>query len=115
VWSSIESARLERTFDALEARNEPLDVATFEPKPTTDEQRQASHYCKQAAGLVAELIPRSLSDAGKVIEEYCGTSDPVIRRERATSLESLEGQYQRALDLLDRASSLDRNGWDGGG
>ena len=112
VWSSIESARLERTFDALEARNEPLDIATFDSKPTTDEQRQASHYYKQAASLVAELKPRSLTEAGKVIEEYCGTSDPVMRRERATSLESLEGQYRGALDLLDRASSLDANGWD---
>lgn len=112
VWSSIESARLERTFDALEARHEPLDVATFDPQPTTDEQRQASHYYKQAIGLVAELRPRWLTEAGKVIEEYCGTSDPVIRRGRATSLESLQDRYQPALDFLDRASSLDANGWD---
>jgi len=112
VWSSIESARLERTFDALEARNEPLDIAAFDPKPANDEQRQASHHYKQAAGLVAELRPRSLTEAGKEIEEYCGTSDPVIRRGRATSLASLEAQYRRALELLDRASSLDANGWD---
>ena len=42
-------------FDALEARNEPLDLAAFDPKPATDEQRQASHYYKQAVSLLVEL------------------------------------------------------------
>jgi hypothetical protein len=112
AWSAIEAARLDRTFDALEARQEPLDFAAFDPKPTTDEQRQASHYYKQAAGFVADLRPRWLTETGRLIEDYCGASDPVTRQGRKASLESFEDRYRRALELLDRATALDANGWD---
>jgi hypothetical protein len=112
AWSAIESARLERIFDALEARREPLDFAAFDPKPANDEQRQASHYYKQAAGLVADLRPRWLTETGRLIEDFCGTSDPVTRKGREASLKSFEDRYRRALDLLDRATALDANGWD---
>lgn len=112
AWSSIEAARLDRAFDALEARGEPLDPAELEPKPTTDEQRQASHYYKQAASLVADLRPRWLTETGRIIEDFCTTSDPVTRQGRDASLKSLEDRYRRALELLDRASALDANGWD---
>ena len=112
AWSSIEAARLDHAFDALEARGEPLDPAALQPTPTTDEQRQASHYYKQASSLVADLVPRWLTESGRIIEDYCTTSDPVTRRGREASLKSLEDRYRQALDLLDRATALDANGWD---
>jgi hypothetical protein len=112
AWSSIESARLDRMLDALETRREPLDPAEFDRKPTTADERQASHLYKQAAGAMADLRPRWLTEAGKLIEEYCGASDPVTRQGRAASLESLENRYKPALELLDRAAALDADGWD---
>src|SRR6476659_6758709 len=112
AWSAVESARLDRAFDTLEARGEPLDVADLQPKPATDEQRQASHYYKQATSLVADLRPRWLTETGRIIEDFCTTSDPVTRQGREASLRSLEDRYRRALELLDRATALDANGWD---
>ena len=112
AWSAIESARLDRTLDALESRHEALDVAGFDPKPTTDEQRQASHYYKQASMLMADLRPRWLTETARLIEDFCGTSDPVTRTGRQASLRSLEDRYRPALDLLDKATALDANGWD---
>jgi hypothetical protein len=112
AWSSIEASRLDRAFDDLQARHEPLDLAEFDPKPVTDEQRQASHYYKQASALVADLGPRWLTETARLIEDFCRTPDPVTRTGREASLESLEDRYKPALDLLDRATLLDANGWD---
>ena len=112
AWSSIEAVRLDHALDALEARGEPLDPAELQPKPTSDEQRQASHYYRQAANLVADLLPRWLNEAGRIIEDFCTTADPVTRQGREASLKSLEDRYRQALDRLDRATALDANGWD---
>lgn len=112
TWSSIERTRLDRALDALEARHEPLDIAQFDPIPKTDEQRQASHYYRQASALLADLRPRWLTETARVIEDFCGTSDPVTRTGREASLRSLENRYEPALDLLDRATALDADGWD---
>src|SRR5258706_12692560 len=54
AWSRIETARLEHALDALEARSEPLDIAEFETKPKTAEEREASHVYGQAAKLVGD-------------------------------------------------------------
>ena len=112
AWSSVESSRLDRAFDALEARHEPLDVAAFDPKPVSAEERQASHYYKQATNLIADLRPRWLTETSKLIEDFCTTSDPATRQARETSLKSLEDHYTRAFDALDRATALQANGWD---
>lgn len=112
AWSSIEAARLDRVFDALETRNEPLDIADFSPKAATTEQRQASHYYAQAGRLVGDLMPQSLTATGRAIGELCASADPVIRKERAASLKAFEDRYTQALELLDRAAALDANGWD---
>src|SRR5689334_14005631 len=52
TWGWIEARRLDRTLDALEARHEPLDIDDFDVKPTTAEQREASHLYAQAGKLV---------------------------------------------------------------
>ena len=90
AWSAVEAKRLDRAFAALEARNEPLDIAAFDPTPSTDEQKQASHDYAQASKLVADVMPRWVSAAGKMIEEFCGSADPVTHQGRAASLKSLE-------------------------
>src|SRR4051812_34697673 len=55
VWGWIEAARLNRVLDALEARHEPLDIDEFNVKPTTPEQREASHLYAHARKLAADL------------------------------------------------------------
>ena len=48
AWSAVESARLDRAFDTLEARGEPLDVAAL-PRPTaTPAARASSRTCARA-------------------------------------------------------------------
>ena len=51
VWGWIESVRLDRTLEALEARHEPLDLGEFAVKPTTDAQKEASHPTPLPASL----------------------------------------------------------------
>src|SRR5690349_7249975 len=62
VWGWVEDARLDRTLDALETRHEPLDIAAFDPKPTTAEQRQASHVYAQA-GKLTDNSPITMEQA----------------------------------------------------
>ncbi len=112
AWSAVEARRLDRALDALEARHEPLDLVHFDPQPATDEQRQASHFYKQAIAQLTDLRPRWLTELGKVIQDYCGTSDPATRTGREASLKSFEDRYRPALELLDTATQLDANGWD---
>jgi len=111
AWSAIEAARLDRVFDALEARREPLDVAEFERKPATDEQRQASHLYAEAGKLVDDVSLNAFTALGKTIEHVC---DPAAEDTQADflTLEDVEHRYARALELLDRAAELDASGWD---
>jgi hypothetical protein len=113
TWSAIEGARLDRALDALAARDEPLDIAEFDPKPVTADQKQASHYYAQAQKLVEDVLPPAFAQAtGRTIERLCDRP-PAADRERAIAdLKSVESRYLRALELLDQAASLDAAGWD---
>ncbi len=85
MWGWIESARLDRALDALEARKEPLDVAQFYPKPTTPEQKEASHLYAEAGKLVGDR-PVAALDAARVsrlIEELCTAPAGAPGRTRA--------------------------------
>src|SRR6185436_18646621 len=70
VWGWIEAARLDRTLDALEARNEPLDITGFDGKPATPEQREASHLYAQAGKLVDDrpITAEKAATLSKTIE-----------------------------------------------
>ena len=115
VWGWIEAARLDRALDALEARNERLDIADFEVKPATPEQREASHLYAQAGRLVDDRpITSGRAEAlSKTIETVCAPdTDSAVRRQQARVLQEFEDSYQPVFDLLERASQLDAMGWD---
>jgi hypothetical protein len=112
VWTQIEAARVDRAFDALEARKEPLDPAEFDLKPATNEQREASHLYAEATKLVGEGMPTQATTLGKAIEELCAFPPAAGRRPETAALVAFEDRYKPALDLLDRAGHLDASGWD---
>ncbi len=113
IWSKVEAARLNRVLDALEARNEPLDVDKLDPRPETDEQRQASHLYAQAGKLVGETAGSRLTPVGLTIEELCALPPGDRgRAERIAALHKIEATHAEVLNLLDRASALDAAGWD---
>jgi hypothetical protein len=113
IWSEVEASRLIRALDALEARQEPLDVDKLDPRPATDEQRQASHLYAQAGKLVGEMAGARLVPVGKTVEELCELppGDPG-RAERIAALRKVEAPYVEVLNHLDRAALLDAAGWD---
>jgi hypothetical protein len=113
IWSEVEASRLNRALDVLEARHEPLDVDKLDPRPATDEQRQASHLYAQAGKLAGEAAGTRLAPSGKTIEELCALppGDPG-RAERVAALRKVEAAYAEVLNLLDRAAVLDAAGWD---
>lgn len=113
AWSAIEAARLDRALDALEARDEPLDVAEFDPKPVTADQKQASHDYAQAQRLVEDGLPPAFAQTtARTIERLCDRLAAADRERAIADLKSLEHRYARALELLDQAASLDAAGWD---
>jgi len=113
IWGRVEAARLNRALDALEARHEPLDVDKLDPRPSTEEQRQASHLYAQAGRLVGEAAGSRLTPVGKTIEELCELPPGDRgRAERIAALRKIEATYAEVLNLLDRASALDAAGWD---
>ena len=115
LWGWIEAARLDRALDALEARNQPLNIADFDVKPATPEQREASHLYAQAGKLVDDR-PISMEKAAalsKAIEAACSQDvEPAARSQQARVLRQFEDSYQPVFDLLERASQLDAAGWD---
>ena len=113
IWNQVEAARLNRVLDTLEASHEPLDVDKLDPRPSTDEQRQASHLYAQAGKLVGETTRSPLAPSGKTIEELCALPPGAPgRAERIAALRQIEATYAEVLTLLDRASALDAAGWD---
>ncbi len=117
VWGWVEGARLDRALDALEARNEPLDPAGFDPKPTTPEQREASHLYAQAGKLVDDrpITMEQAAALSKTIETVCSPrAETAVRTAQARPLLEFEQSYGAVFDLLERASQLDANGWDDG-
>ena len=114
TWGWIEAARLNRTLDALDARHEPLDPTEFEARPTTEEQRQASHLYAQAGRLSDErpIMPQQAAALAHTIEMLCAPdADPLARSAQSRLLLDFEQNYAPALDLLERASQLDAKGW----
>src|SRR5688572_26000719 len=71
IWSRVEASRLNQALDALEARREPLDVNALDQRPSTAQQREASHLYAQAGKLVGDLSGRRLAAARTTIEEVC--------------------------------------------
>ena len=116
AWSRIESARLDRALDALEAREERLDIAEFEPKPATGEQREASHAYAQAMKALGDqpMTSSQTVAATKAIEQLCTSPGDSSRSEQVRVLRALEDSFAPAFDALDRATRLDAAGWDEG-
>ena len=115
VWGWIEATRLDRALDALEARKEPLDIATFSVTPATEEQREASHLYAQAGKLVdnRRISTEQAARLSKSIEGVCSHDvEPSVRSQQARVLLEFEDSYQPVFDLLERASQLDALGWD---
>src|SRR4051812_4504601 len=115
VWGWIEAARLDRVLDALEARHEPLDIAEFNVRPTTPEQREASHLYAQAGKLVDDrsISMQHAAALSKTIETVCSPEvESSVRIAQARVLLDFEESYQPVFDLLEQASQLDASGWD---
>jgi len=114
VWGWVESGRLDRALDALEARNEPLDVAGFDTKPTTGDQREASHLYREAVNLVGDRSFATAEGArvSLLIDELCTTpAGAPAQGSSSQALKAFEDPYAKALDLMDRASPLKGVGW----
>jgi hypothetical protein len=117
LWGWIEAARLDRVLDALEARHEPLDIAEFNVRPTTPEQREASHLYAQAGKLVDDrsISMQHAAALSKTIETVCSPEvEPSVRIAQTRVLLEFEESYQPVFDLLEQASQLDASGWDDG-
>jgi hypothetical protein len=116
VWGWIESTRLDRTLDTLEVRQERLDVADFEGKPTTPAQKEASHLYAEAGKLVGERgVGTDAARVSRLIVELC--TAPASAPQHTSALQALqafEAPYAKALDLVERASPLKGVGWDAG-
>ena len=114
AWSRIEASRLDSAFDALEARDELLDVADFDQKPATDEQREASHLYAQAMRLVVNeplATPQAMA-AATAIEALCSAPREPSAPAEVAVLEALEARHKEAFALLDRATGLETAGWE---
>src|SRR5262245_23700894 len=116
VWGWIESTRLDRTLDALEARKEALAIAEFEGKPTTPAEKEASHLYAEAGKLVGERgVGSDAARVSRLIGELCTPSDDLSQHKSALqALQAFEEPYVKALDLVERASPLKGVGWDTG-
>src|SRR3954470_20533360 len=117
VWGWIEAARLDHVLDALEARHEPLDLAEFNVRPSTPEQREASHLYAQAGKLVDDrpITMQHATALSKTIETVCSPDvEASVRIGQSRVLLEFEESYQPVFDLLERASQLDASGWDEG-
>jgi len=117
VWGWIEAARLDHVLDALEARHEPLDLAEFNVRPSTPEQREASHLYAQAGKLVDDrpITMQHATALSKTIETVCSPEvEASVRIGQSRVLLEFEESYQPVFDLLERASQLDASGWDEG-
>ena len=112
AWSRIEASRLDSAFDALEARDESLDIHDFDRKPATDEQREASHLYAQAMRLVVNeplARPQTMATA---IEKLCAGPEAPSASAQAAVLEAFEAPHKQAFALLDRTTGLDAAGWE---
>lgn len=114
-WSRIEAGRLDRAFDALETRGEPLDIAAFDQEPVTSEQREASRLYAQAIKVVDSpplAAPQAMAAAATAIEELCSAPGKPGASAHVAALRAFEAPYQGAFPLLDRAAGLDAAGWE---
>ncbi len=114
VWGWVEASRLDRALDALEARHEPLDLADFTVKPTTAEQREASHLYGQAGKLVDNrgITSPQAAQLSAAIETACGSAADSERRAQVRVLLDFEQSFPPLFELIERASNLDAKGWD---
>src|SRR4051794_5459566 len=112
VWGWIEATRLDRALDALEARHEPLDLADFTVKPTTAEQREASHLYAQAGKLVDNrgIMSQQAAQLSAAIETACGSAADSDRRAQVRVLLDFDQSFPPVFELLERASTLDSRG-----
>ena len=112
IWSHIEASRLDSAFDALEARDESLDIHDFERKPATGEQREASHLYAQAMRLAANeplARPQTMAPA---IERLCAAPEAPSASAQVAALEAFAAPHKQAFALLDRTTGLDAAGWE---
>ena len=111
TWSRIEASRLDRAFDALEARDEPLDIAEFDLKPATGEQREASHLYAQAMKSVGTQQP-AFQAAATAVEKLCSAPQDPSASAQVAVLEAFEAPHREAFALLDRTTELEAAGWE---
>jgi hypothetical protein len=109
IWGRIESSRLSREIADIQRRGEPIDLASWEKRPQTEEQRRC-------AGLYAEAAARAQEntrDEGFRFLNYdVDSAVPPF-----ADLAELEATFRRddpALQLLDQATPLDFDGFDPG-
>ncbi|MBW8866653.1 MAG: hypothetical protein JF610_04845, partial [Acidobacteria bacterium] len=101
VWGWIEATRLDRALDRLEARHEPLDIADFTVKPTTAEQREASHLYAQAGKLVDNrgMTSPQAAQLSAAIETACGSAADSERRAQLRVLLDFEQSFPPLFEL----------------
>jgi hypothetical protein len=113
AWSRIEEARLDAALDALEARDEPLDVAEFYPRPTTREARQASHMYAETLKLAGAYTRRDDSAPIRAIQQLCSADTSTANRaDQVAILQTAENEHTPVLASLDRAAAFAPEGWE---
>jgi hypothetical protein len=113
AWSRIEAARLDAALDALEARDEPLDIAEFYPQPATAEGRHASHMYAETLKLAGAYARRDDSLAIRAIQQLCSPQTPQANRaEQMAILQTAEDEHKPILASLDRAAVFAPEGWE---
>jgi hypothetical protein len=107
VWDRTEDARLRRAVASVD-----LSDDAGSPLPRTDEQVRASHAYGEAERLSESFAGAATIEPARFIEELQVVSPGDVAHDpRYARLQEIEKPYDRALELLDRASALDARGF----
>lgn len=114
IWSRVQSSRLDRALDRIDARGESVDVRTYEPGPETPEQEQAAALYSEFVRLTLNALPGRFLEAVKTVHALSALSpERAARDPRLAVLRNAEAPYAGALDLLERAATLEARGVSG--
>lgn len=106
IWGRVESAQLARDITGIERRGEPIDFASVQRPPATEEQRRAARLYAEAADRALE---RNKEEGYRLADlDVDRTVPPVV------DLAELEATYRiddPAIQLLDQATALDFAGF----
>lgn len=107
AWDRVEAVRWSRLVAAIQARGEPVSVDYWEARQRTPEQTEAARLYAEAADLAREKAADDNNRASRLDVDKPGGTE--------IGLPEIEASYRSddpALQLLDRATPLDFQGFD---